>query len=182
MSYVRRFIVVLGVALLWAPALRAQSDADCLGCHADASMSMERKGRTISLAVDGKAFAASAHAGIGCVSCHEGSTRPNSPMPQEIKPVNCFSCHESDASEEITRTASMARRTKRGRMRRGAWTVIRPTRSVRLHAGAAPEESLRRIDVLTMPWPGERPLRPVRPRPRPCERCEGCADLHRLPW
>ena len=93
----RRFIVVLGVALMWAPALKAQSDADCLGCHADASLSMERKGKTVSLAVNGKAFAASAHAGIGCVSCHEGFDPTELPHARRIKPVNCFSCHESDA-------------------------------------------------------------------------------------
>jgi cytochrome b subunit of formate dehydrogenase len=94
---VRRFIIVLGIALLGAPVLRAQSDADCLGCHADASMSMERKGRTISLAVDGKAFSASAHAAIGCIACHEGFNPAELPHAKKIKPVNCFGCHEGDA-------------------------------------------------------------------------------------
>ena len=96
----RRFIIMFGIALAWVPVLQAQTDADCLACHADASMSMQRKGKTIALTVDGKAFSLSAHAGIGCISCHEGFNPTELPHAAKIKPVNCLSCHESDALKD----------------------------------------------------------------------------------
>ncbi len=41
----------------WNPALPAQTDEDCLSCHSDSTLTMEKKGRTVSLTVDPAALA-----------------------------------------------------------------------------------------------------------------------------
>ncbi|MGE5126523.1 MAG: hypothetical protein ACM3PV_09530, partial [Betaproteobacteria bacterium] len=60
----------LAVALLTPVASRAQENADCLGCHGQRDFTTERRGRTVSLYVPEKAFAASIHGGLQCVNCH----------------------------------------------------------------------------------------------------------------
>lgn len=57
---------------------------------------MEKKGKTLSLFVDGKAFGASAHAELECVSCHEGFKPDDLPHARRIKPVDCSSCHADE--------------------------------------------------------------------------------------
>jgi cytochrome b subunit of formate dehydrogenase len=91
---VKRFLLLLVLGLFAAPFTAAQSDADCLSCHGDASLSMSRKGKNISLRVDGGAFGKSAHADLGCIACHEGFNPAELPHAATIKPVNCLSCHQ----------------------------------------------------------------------------------------
>jgi cytochrome b subunit of formate dehydrogenase len=94
---VLKHVVILVLAgLLFPPLVRAQSDEDCLMCHSDASLSMTKKGRTISLFVDGKGFASSAHGALGCAGCHEGFKPSELPHKTKISPVKCLNCHEGD--------------------------------------------------------------------------------------
>ncbi len=93
----KRFLfILLGVWIFSTPRLAAQSDTECLSCHSDASISMERKGVTVSLAVDGKQFASSAHGKLGCVQCHSGFRPFELPHARKIKAVDCSQCHQSD--------------------------------------------------------------------------------------
>ncbi len=87
------FILGAFFLLLSAPRLFAQSNPDCLACHGDHSLSMEKRGVKTSLFVDGTKFSASAHAGLECVSCHEGFNPSEIPHAKKIRPVNCWSCH-----------------------------------------------------------------------------------------
>lgn len=91
---IRSSLLFLG--LFCVAAGYAQTDEECLVCHEDATLSMERKGATVSLFVARKAYASSAHADLGCVSCHEGFDPSELPHARKITPVNCLSCHESD--------------------------------------------------------------------------------------
>lgn len=63
-------------------------------CHSDNSLSMSRKGKAVSLHVDGSAFARSAHADLGCVACHVDFKADELPHAKTIKAVDCQSCHE----------------------------------------------------------------------------------------
>jgi hypothetical protein len=87
---------VLGLALvLGAPALApAQSDQDCLECH----------GATDSGApvVAKDAFAASAHATVGCATCHAGAAEY--PHPDAMPRPACADCHP-EAGEQHARSA-----------------------------------------------------------------------------
>jgi formate dehydrogenase gamma subunit len=86
-----RFLL-LSVAFIPLAAF-AQTNDDCLMCHSDKSASMAKKGKTVSLFVDGSAFKASAHGDLECVSCHAGFDPSNLPHAKKITPVDCNSCH-----------------------------------------------------------------------------------------
>ncbi len=74
----------------------AQSVDQCLACHNDRSLSMERKGKSISLFVDATMFKHSAHAALECVSCHVGFSAEAIPHARKITAVNCLTCHDGD--------------------------------------------------------------------------------------
>jgi len=95
--------LILG-GLLFPPFVPAQSDEDCLMCHSDASLSMTKKGRTISLFVEGKGFASSAHSALGCVGCHEGFKPSELPHKAKITPVKCLNCHEGDQFSDFAKS------------------------------------------------------------------------------
>ena len=76
-----------------ATAARAQSNDECLACHAEPSLTMEKKGKTVPLFVSGKALATSAHGELECVACHEGFRPDALPHARKIKGAACLSCH-----------------------------------------------------------------------------------------
>ncbi len=72
-----------------------QPGAECLACHADKSTTTTRGGKTVSLFVDPKRFAASVHASFGCTGCHadlEGKDLPH----DKPAPVKCGTCHSGE--------------------------------------------------------------------------------------
>jgi predicted CXXCH cytochrome family protein len=72
--------------------LRAQTAAECLACHADASM-QNAAGHSIS--VDEHKFGSSIHGVLQCVNCH--ADIKGYPHPDKIAPVKCESCHADEA-------------------------------------------------------------------------------------
>ncbi|HUL44544.1 MAG TPA: cytochrome b/b6 domain-containing protein [Bacteroidota bacterium] len=94
-----RFVVIgLLCVLLVLPVevVIAQSRADCLACHSDLSLTMEKEGKTVSIGVDEKILNSSPHKNLACIACHTGFDPGNIPHKQTITPVNCITCH-SDA-------------------------------------------------------------------------------------
>ena len=75
-----------------APA--PNSTASCLECHSDETLSMKKAGRKVSLFVEAKIVAQSAHSSLDCVDCHEKFDGESSPHRQPIVAVDCASCHE----------------------------------------------------------------------------------------
>ncbi len=58
------------------------SDADqvCIGCHSTEGSSKKlANGDTLSLAIDGAAFARSVHGPVGCAGCHAPAAAPDHP-------------------------------------------------------------------------------------------------------
>jgi predicted CXXCH cytochrome family protein len=79
-------------------AAAAQSVDDCLGCHSDDSLTATRGGRQVSAYVDGKKFAASAHADLACVDCHADLAGKGDGHEDDVAPVQCASCHETEVA------------------------------------------------------------------------------------
>jgi len=86
----------MAVAIMVGPwtASRAADDAACMECHADATLTMERGEKTLSLLVEPTKLATSKHGGMGCVDCHADYDANALPHRQPPVPVNCLSCHE----------------------------------------------------------------------------------------
>jgi predicted CXXCH cytochrome family protein len=88
-------LAITGLALLLsASAGRAQSAAECLACHGDATM-QDGSGKSVS--VDGQKFHASIHGGMNCVDCH--ASIKAYPHPDKVEKVKCEGCHTDEASQ-----------------------------------------------------------------------------------
>ncbi len=76
------------------------ANKDCLRCHADPELAMERDGETVSLWVDEAAYEGSAHAGTACAQCHADATTSLERACATIAaPVDCSICHADPVSE-----------------------------------------------------------------------------------
>jgi hypothetical protein len=95
MKTVSSITLVLAAAALvfYATPAVAQSSAECLTCHADASMT-DTAGH--SIAVDESKFHSSIHGSLECVNCH--ATIKGYPHPEKVTPVECKTCHADEAA------------------------------------------------------------------------------------
>ncbi len=100
----KALLIVSGFLLLISPLATAGGNADCLSCHADKGATMSRKGKTISLYVDAGKLGMSAHAGLECISCHEGFNPSELPHAKRIRAVNCLSCHSGEQFAHFSRS------------------------------------------------------------------------------
>src|SRR5690242_11639558 len=72
------------------------SNADCLACHGDNTLSKEESGKQISLYVNDKKFQGSVHSAFGCTDCHSDVKA----VPHEATPSKpaCATCHADQQS------------------------------------------------------------------------------------
>jgi cytochrome b subunit of formate dehydrogenase len=91
------------VFVLWAGVvgLRAQESADCLVCHGEADLVVERDGRKISLFFDEERAKLGVHADVGCIDCHSDLDGVEDfPHAAKLEPASCDMCHD-DSFESI---------------------------------------------------------------------------------
>lgn len=79
----------------------SQDNQTCYDCHDDPEITMEKKGKEISLTVRKFDLKRSAHQGLKCVECHKGFNPDDIPHKEKITPVNCMDCHK-DYKEKHT--------------------------------------------------------------------------------
>jgi formate dehydrogenase gamma subunit len=91
------FLPLLFVLFSFSVPSFAKSDDDCLACHSDSTLTMQKDGKTVSLYVSGHAFNSSVHAGagVGCVDCHQGYSADDVPHKQTTPNVDCSQCHDT---------------------------------------------------------------------------------------
>lgn len=88
--------VILLICMLSLPTnkLSAQANDDCLACHNDPKMTMEKNKKEVSIFVDEKVLANSPHRKLSCVSCHVGFNPEEIPHKENIRPIDCRMCHK----------------------------------------------------------------------------------------
>lgn len=70
------------------------SNAECLACHNDSSLTREEGGKQVSLFVGEDRFKASIHSMFNCVDCHtDVKTSPHETTPAKI---SCAQCHADE--------------------------------------------------------------------------------------
>jgi uncharacterized protein with PIN domain len=90
-------LLTLVFACLLVPvSSQAQENTDCLGCHSDKSLTGTKKGKTVSVFVDEKRYSNSTHASVPCISCHKDLEGKEFPHDEELKPVDCGTCHDKE--------------------------------------------------------------------------------------
>lgn len=86
------------IAFLTANSI-SQSNSDCLACHDDKTLTMERGGKLISLYVDSEKFEKSVHGSLSCVDCHIGFNPDEITHKDKIEPVDCSTCHDKEVGD-----------------------------------------------------------------------------------
>ncbi|MHC4606242.1 MAG: cytochrome c3 family protein [Planctomycetota bacterium] len=82
-----------------AAGIDAQENEDCLECHGEEDLKGTRDGKKISVFVEEKAFARSAHGDSDCIECHADLTDAEFPHARKLKRVRCATCHDEEDSE-----------------------------------------------------------------------------------
>ena len=90
----RLFFFVFVCLLFVTVQVNAQSNDDCLMCHSDESMTMEKNGKEVSIYVNQNIFQHSVHSKLNCISCHVGFDPEAVPHKENITQVNCLNCHK----------------------------------------------------------------------------------------
>lgn len=70
-----------------------QENDDCLMCHSDTELTMEKNGKEISLHLDEKVFDSSVHSNLNCTACHAKFDPESFPHAENLTPRSCLSCH-----------------------------------------------------------------------------------------
>ena len=79
----------------------AQSNADCLSCHSDSSLTMQRKGKQIFIYINNDSYAGSSHGELKCVACHEGHRTDEIPHSEHPYSVSCLNCHRQSEDRHL---------------------------------------------------------------------------------
>jgi len=87
-------IIWFFVLVFFSLQAQAQTREDCLTCHSDSSLAMEKKGKQVPLFVNAAMLEKSTHRKLVCVACHAGFDAQNVPHKERIQPVNCLTCHK----------------------------------------------------------------------------------------
>jgi uncharacterized protein with PIN domain len=91
-------LVLLAAAAAWTTPARAQENVDCLACHTERSLAGTRAGKAVSVFVNEKTLAGSAHGPLPCVGCHADVAGKELPHADDLAPVDCGSCHADVAA------------------------------------------------------------------------------------
>lgn len=81
--------------LLWLSSGVPACASDCLLCHADSDLTLEREGELVSLEVRAEMFAGTPHEGFACTDCHTGLDETVFPHADPIPDADrsCLECH-----------------------------------------------------------------------------------------
>lgn len=92
--------VVVFSALFTYQKIKAKGTDNCLVCHEDKDLTMERNGKKISLFVNGSEYKKSMHGGMDCTDCHSDYNPDNIPHNPKKQDVDCKLCHDNVKSEQ----------------------------------------------------------------------------------
>lgn len=87
--------VVLISALFTYEKIKAKGIDDCLVCHEDKDLTMDRNGKKVSLFVNRNDFKKSMHGGSDCTDCHQNYNPEQIPHNPKKTEVDCRMCHDN---------------------------------------------------------------------------------------
>ncbi len=94
------FVVAVAMLCFASTPTPAQDNQKCFDCHADAELTGSVAGEEMSMFVAEKAYAASVHAGMACVDCHQDldPTKRRHSTRKDLELVDCSGCHRPEAA------------------------------------------------------------------------------------
>jgi len=97
---IKNLTIILVFGLFLFTKLLGQSNEDCLMCHEDKELTMERNGKTVRLFMTGTELNNTVHKGLQCAECHVEANPDEFPHSDNTAPmpsVNCASCHKASS-------------------------------------------------------------------------------------
>ena len=76
--------------------LYAQENDDCLGCHDDKTLTLQRGKQKVSLYIDKKHLEKSIHKDVKCSQCHVDYDISSFPHTENKEKVQCGGCHKTE--------------------------------------------------------------------------------------
>ncbi len=92
-------VTYLNIEMQGAKKKEIPDNSDCLMCHDDPEITMEKNGREISLTVKEFTLPRSVHRYLKCTDCHKGFSPDDIPHKEVITPVLCSGCHKDVANK-----------------------------------------------------------------------------------
>ncbi len=93
-------VLLLALVMLLSPGAAVdQTNADCMACHGDKSLTRS-DGKP--LYVDERALKKTSHGQLSCTDCHTGLDISKTPHADKIQPVTCVDCHSDARSKHTT--------------------------------------------------------------------------------
>lgn len=93
-----RFLFAVFLTVLCSVTLAQTESQQCIDCHSDETLTMERAGRELSLFVDSTRYKTSVHGSTECIDCHSGFDAESLPHKEgeNISRVDCAQCHDTE--------------------------------------------------------------------------------------
>ncbi|MCL5991480.1 MAG: hypothetical protein M1419_05200 [Bacteroidetes bacterium] len=89
------FVLTIYLSLPLTSHEQNPSNDDCLMCHNDKALKVNRGGKMISAYIDEKAYSKTIHSKVACIGCH--SDLANKDLPHDKpKKAQCGSCHKEE--------------------------------------------------------------------------------------
>lgn len=93
-------VFILLTLNIWG--IKASSPDDCLMCHEDKDLTMEKNGKKISLYINPAQYKQSTHGEFDCTDCHEGYKAEEIPHTTKKAEINCRNCHDNVKGTETS--------------------------------------------------------------------------------
>ena len=94
--FIRRVtILIISGILVFTGNLYSQSNDDCMACHSDNTLSKISNGQSVSLFVNETVIKNSPHRKLNCIGCHKDANVTEFPHPENLRVVDCGSCHKN---------------------------------------------------------------------------------------
>lgn len=94
-KHLLNLILIISIAFFNAQNNYAQSNEECMSCHSDPDIYMEKNGRKVKLHVRKFELARSVHSKMLCINCHVGFKADDIPHKTGDMSVNCMVCHSN---------------------------------------------------------------------------------------
>ncbi|MHC4473971.1 MAG: hypothetical protein ACYS99_23805, partial [Planctomycetota bacterium] len=96
-----RVALTVFLLLLLSSTSLADENKICFACHRKTGATGTRGGEEISLYVDRKEYETTVHGNLACTKCHRDVSVEDIPHEDELKLVDCASCHEKQGREHL---------------------------------------------------------------------------------
>lgn len=94
-----RLLFAVFLTVLGSITIAQTSTEQCIDCHSDETMTIDKNGKELSLFIDREKYKNSVHGETECIDCHSAFDAESLPHKEgkDISRVDCAQCHDTDS-------------------------------------------------------------------------------------